>query len=168
MVGAVVSGAALMPRTGPRPLISAGALLSAIGLALLTRIDTDTTYVATVLPSLLIMGLGFGLIFGPVQNAATSGVTDSDAGVASAMVSTAQQIGGSIGTAVFSSLAALTATSYVTSHGADQAAAATIASYHLVFWVAAAVFTATAIGAVLLFPSGPIPDAPQGRQAPTV
>jgi EmrB/QacA subfamily drug resistance transporter len=86
MIGAVVSGTVLMPRTGPRPLIPAGALLAAIGLALLTRISTQSGYADTVLPSLLIMGLGFGLIFGPVQNAATSGVHDNDAGVASAMV----------------------------------------------------------------------------------
>jgi len=119
-----------------------------------------------VLPSLLIMGIGFGLIFGPVQNAATSGVRDDDAGVASAMVNTAQQIGGSIGTAVFSSLATLAATNYLTNHGAAHAAAATIASYHLVFWVAAGVFAAAAITAVLLFRSGPLPTAPEGHAIP--
>ncbi|HEY0259973.1 MAG TPA: DHA2 family efflux MFS transporter permease subunit, partial [Lacisediminihabitans sp.] len=136
MIGAVVSGTVLMPRVGPRPLVPAGALLAAIGLALLTRIGTDTGYAATVLPSLLIMGLGFGLIFGPVQNAATSGVTVSDAGVASAMVNTSQQIGGSIGTAVFSSLAALATSRYLATHGTTRTADATIASYHLVFWIA--------------------------------
>lgn len=161
MIGAVVSGTVLMPRLGPRPIVPAGALLAAIGLALLTRIGTDTSYAGTVLPSLLIMGLGFGLIFGPVQNAATSGVTPSDAGVASAMVNTSQQIGGSIGTAVFSSLAALTTTGYLTTHGTTQAAAATIAGYHLVFWIAAAVFTAAALIAALLFRSGPTPTAPE-------
>ncbi len=161
MIGAVVSGSVLMPRVGPRLLVPTGALLAAIGLALLTRIGTDTSYTGTVLPSLLIMGLGFGLIFGPVQNAATSGVTNSDAGVASAMVNTSQQIGGSIGTAVFSSLAALTTTSYLATHGTTHATDATIDSYHLVFWAAAAVFTAAALTAVLLFRSGPIPAAPE-------
>jgi EmrB/QacA subfamily drug resistance transporter len=157
MVGAVVSGTMLMPRTGPRPLVPAGALLAAIGLALLTRIGTDTGYAGTVLPSLLIMGIGFGLIFGPVQNAATSGVTDTDAGIASAMVNTSQQIGGAIGTALFSSVATLAATRYLATHGTSHAAAATITSYHLVFWVAAAIFAAAAIIAALLFRGGPIP-----------
>ena len=54
----------------------------------------------------MIIGLGFGLIFGPARNAATSAVKSHEAGVATAMVNTAQQIGGPIGTAVFSSLAA--------------------------------------------------------------
>jgi predicted MFS family arabinose efflux permease len=161
MVGAVVSGTVLMPRTGPRPLVPAGALLAAIGLALLTRIGTDTSYAGTVLPSLLVMGIGFGLIFGPVQNAATSGVTDTDAGIASAMVNTSQQIGGAIGTAVFSSLATLAAAGYLTAHGTTHAATATTTSYHLVFWVAAATFTAAAIIAALLFRSGPIPTEKQ-------
>jgi EmrB/QacA subfamily drug resistance transporter len=167
MVGAVVSGTVLMPRTGPRPLVPVGAILAAIGLALLTRIGTDTSYAGTVLPSLVVMGLGFGLIFGPVQNAATSGVTDSDAGIASAMVNTSQQIGGAIGTAVFSSLATLAATSYLTAHGASHVAAATITSYHLVFWVAAAIFAAAAVIAALLFRSGPIPASPAGQTTPT-
>ena len=164
MVGAVVSGTVLMPRVGPRPLIPAGALLAAIGLALLTRIGTDTGYASTVLPSLVIMGLGFGLIFGPVQNAATSGVTASHAGVASAMVNTSQQIGGSIGTAVFSSLAALATARYLTAHGTSHGAAATIAGYHLVFWIAAAVFAAAALTAALLFRNGPIRVADELQQ----
>jgi EmrB/QacA subfamily drug resistance transporter len=162
MAGAVFSGAALLPRTGPRPLVPIGCVLSAIGMAILTGIEADSSYAGGVLPALLVMGIGFGLIFGPVQNAATSGVRSHDAGVASAMVTTAQQIGGSIGTAVFSSLATTAIAKYLSAHAATAAQSATIADatlagYHLVFWIAAAVFLGSAVLAALLFRSGPLP-----------
>jgi len=162
MVGAVFSGSVLLPRTGPRPLVPAGCLLAAIGMAMLTGIGAGSSYAGSVLPSLLIIGLGFGLIFGPVQNAATSGVQSHESGVASAMVNTAQQIGGAIGLAVFSSLSATAITNYLTAHAATATQTATIveatlASYHFVFWIAAALFLGSAILAALLFRSGPLP-----------
>jgi EmrB/QacA subfamily drug resistance transporter len=162
MVAAVFSGSVLMPRTGPRPLVPAGCVLAAAGMAMLTGIPASSSYAASVLPALLVTGLGFGLIFGPVQNAATSGVQTHEAGVASAMVNTAQQIGGSIGTAVFSSLTATAITDYLNAHAAAAArpatiANATLAGYRLVFWVAAAVFLGSAVLAGLMFRSGPLP-----------
>jgi EmrB/QacA subfamily drug resistance transporter len=161
VAGAIVSGA-LMPRTGPRPLVPVGCVLGAIGLALLTGIGPASRYAGGVLPALLVMGFGLGLVFGPAQNAATGGVTPGEAGVASAMVNIGQQIGGSIGTAVFSALAATKITSYLHAHAVTAAqpatiAAATIASYHLVFWIAAAVFLVSGAVAALLFRSGPLP-----------
>ena len=66
--------------------------------------------------SLPVLGLGFGLIFAPAINTATLGVARSDAGIASAMVNTMQQVGGSIGTALLSTIAASTTASYATSH----------------------------------------------------
>ncbi len=162
IVGAVVSGAALMPRTGPRPIVPTGCLLAAIGMALLTGIGTASTYAGGVLPALLILGYGLGLVFGPAQNAATSGARSNEAGVASALVNTAQQIGGSIGTAVFSALAASALTDYLHAHAATATQMATITdatlvSYHLVFWIAAATFLACGLLATALFRSGPLP-----------
>ena len=162
IVGAGVSGAALMPRIGPRPLVPVGCLLAAIGMVLLTGIGTASSYAAGVLPALLVIGFGFGMIFGPAQNAATSGVTSHEAGAASALVNTAQQIGGSIGTAVFSSLAATAITNYLHAHAATATRAATVtdatlSGYHQVFWIAAAVFAGTAVLAAALFRSGPLP-----------
>jgi EmrB/QacA subfamily drug resistance transporter len=162
MVGAVVSGAVLLPRTGPRPLVPAGCLLAAIGMALLTGIGPSSTYAGGVLPALLVIGFGLGLVFGPGQNAATSGVRPHESGVASAMVNIAQQIGGSIGLAVFSSLSATAITSYLGEHAATAAQPATIvdatlAGYHFVFWIAAALFLGGAVVAALLFRSGPLP-----------
>lgn len=155
MVGAVFSGSVLLPRLGPRPLVPIGCVLAAVGMALLTGIGAGSSYVGAVLPALLVTGIGFGLIFGPVQNAATSGVDPDQAGVASAMVNTAQQIGGSIGTAVFSSLLATSITGSLARHA--TMADATLTAYHLVFWAATGVFLAAAALAALLFRSGPLP-----------
>jgi EmrB/QacA subfamily drug resistance transporter len=171
MVGAVVSGTVLMPRTGPRPLVPIGAALAAVGLALLTRISGTSGYAGSVLPALLVTGLGFGMIFGPVQNAATSGVRSGEAGVASAMVNTAQQIGGSIGTAVFSSIFTLAVADRLQAHPATAAlpttiADATIASYHVVFWIGAAVFLGACVLAAALFRSGPLPIDPEVSAVP--
>ncbi|MGF6883972.1 EmrB/QacA subfamily drug resistance transporter [Nocardia sp. GAS34] len=161
MVGAIVSGAVLMPRTGPRPIMAAGGLLAAIGMAMLTGIGVGSSYAGGVLPALLAIGSGLGLIFGPGQNAATSGVRPHESGVASAMVNIAQQIGGSIGLAVFSSLSATATTNYLDRHAATATRPATIAeatltSYHFVFWLAAALFLAGAVLAALLLRRGPL------------
>jgi EmrB/QacA subfamily drug resistance transporter len=164
VAGAIVSGGVL-PRTGPRPLVPIGGLLAVIGMALLTRIGAASGYAADILPALLVMGFGSGMIFASAQNAATSGVKSRQAGVASAMVNTTQQIGGSIGIATFSSLAATAVANYRNAHAATAThtatiASATIAGYHLVFWIAAAVFLAGAALAALLFRSGPLPVDP--------
>ena len=161
MAGAVISGAALMPRTGPRPIVAAGGLLAAIGMAMLTGIGVHSSYTTGVLPALLVIGLGLGLIFGPGQNTATSGVAPHESGVASAMVNIAQQIGGSIGLAVFSSLSATATTHYLHAHRATATQPATIvqatlASYHFVFWIAAALFLGGAMLAALLLRRGPM------------
>jgi MFS family permease len=171
IVGSVVSGAALMPRFGPRPVVPIGCLLAAVGLALLTGIGTATTYAGGVLPALLVFGFGLGLVFGPAQNAANSGATSNQAGVASALVNTTQQIGGSIGTAVFSALAGSALTNHLHTHAATASQMATItdatlASYHVVFWIAAAVFVAGGAAVATLFRSGPLRPTPTPLPSP--
>jgi EmrB/QacA subfamily drug resistance transporter len=96
----------VLPRTGARPLIPLGMLIAATGMLLLTRIGVDTAYASHVLPSLILIGVGFGLTIAPAFATATHGVPAGDAGVASAMVNTSQQIGGSVGTALLSTVAA--------------------------------------------------------------
>jgi EmrB/QacA subfamily drug resistance transporter len=167
MIGAVVAssiifGAVLFPRVGPRPLVPVGCMLAAVGMAMFTGISATSGYAAHVLPALLVTGVGFGMIFSPVQSAATSGIQAREAGVASAMVSTVQQIGGAIGTAVFNSLAVTAAATYLKNYAASASQPttiinATIAADHLVFWAAAGVFLAGGVVAAALFRSGPIP-----------
>jgi EmrB/QacA subfamily drug resistance transporter len=160
MGGAGAANVRMLPRVGPRPLVSVGMLLAAAGMLLLTRVDLHSTYAGSVLPALLIVGLGFGFVMSTAMNTATLGVAPDEAGVASAMVNTMQQVGGSIGTAVLSTLAADAATAYVGSHAPGPAtlAQAAIESYTTAFGWAAVVFAVAAVvcGA-LMRPGRPAP-----------
>ncbi|WP_229073792.1 DHA2 family efflux MFS transporter permease subunit [Actinoplanes sp. DH11] len=165
MLTATTAGSILTPKIGPRPLVPVGALVAAGGMLFLTQLDLNSTYAANVLPGLIIIGLGLGLVFAPTQNAATSGVTHADAGVASAMINTVQQIGGSIGTALLSSFAATAASDYLVGKEPTPLAQAqaAIESYHTVFWWSAGFFLLAAVVSAVLFRTGPLdvdPDAP--------
>src|SRR5580692_8802097 len=94
-----VSSIVTLPRFGPRVLITTGMLFGTGAMTYLTQLTVTSSYASGVLPALLIMGLGFGMIFAPAINTATTGVPRQDSGVASALVNTMQQVGGSIGTA---------------------------------------------------------------------
>ncbi|MFF4156118.1 MFS transporter [Streptomyces sp. NPDC001678] len=109
--------ARLMTRLPPRLLMVPGALLAATGLFLLTFLTAAPAYASHVLPSEILVGLGMGLIFMPVVNVATSGVAPRDSGVASATVNTAQQVGGSIGTALLNTIATSVAVRAGVVHG---------------------------------------------------
>lgn len=142
MFTATMIAARLLPRLGPRPLIPPGMAIAAAGLALITGITTDSSYAGNVLPGLLVMGVGFGLIMAPSFETATNGVAPSDAGVASAMVNTSQQIGGSLGTALLSTMFANAAASFVAPAGLAPplaAAEAAVHGYTVAFWWGAAV-----------------------------
>jgi hypothetical protein len=123
-------------------------LLAAGGMVLLTQIGVDSSYAKDVLPGLLVLGTGVGLVMAPAINSATLGVEAGDAGVASALVNTMQQVGGSIGTALLSTLAASAASGFIGSHGLGGRVAATAAvhGYSTAFWWAAGIF---AIGALV-------------------
>ena len=144
IVTATLVNTKVLARTGPRPLIPTGMLLASLGMVLLTRIGVDTAYVSHVLPSLLLTGVGFGLVVAPSFSTATLGVPREDSGVASAMVNTSQQVGGSIGTALLSTLAVSATTDWVVANGPGPQAA--VEGYVTAFWWAAALF---AVGAVV-------------------
>jgi len=179
----VVAGAGnviLLTRVSPRIAVPTGLLLAGVAMALLTRIGLHASYAADVLPTLLLMGIGLGLVFAPAFTLGTLGVDRDDAGVASASINVAQQIGGSIGTSLLNTIAATAAASYVTAHAATATSAAgkqllvansLIHSYHVVFWVGAAVFAGAAVLCALLLRSGvaiPREGAGAGTQAPAV
>ena len=124
MPAGAIGQTVLLPRVGPRPLVAAGMLLSAGAMVMFTGVGVGSSYATDVLPGLLVLGLGLGLIFGTAMDTATRGVEGTDAGVASALVNTGQQVGGSLGTALLSTLAASAAGAYATS---PPAAAAVLA-----------------------------------------
>ncbi|WP_018685294.1 MFS transporter [Actinokineospora enzanensis] len=166
-VTATTATSVLVPRFGPRPLVPVGFVVAAAGMLWLTDLDLGSTYAAAILGPLMITGVGFGLAMAPAMTSGTSGVHAGDAGVASALVNTAQQVGGSIGTAVLSTIAANAATTYLAGKtpSPDIIAAATIHSYTTTFAWVAAFFAAGAVISGLLLRSGPLQTDPEA--APT-
>jgi EmrB/QacA subfamily drug resistance transporter len=161
MIMSQIGTMVLAPRIGPRFIIAPGLAIAAVGMWMLTRLDLGSTYVNGVLPATMVFGVGLGLTFSSAMNLATSGVQASDSGVASAMVNTGQQVGGSIGTALLNTLAASAATSYIGSHAgsANLAAQATMHSYTTAFgWAAGILAVGAVICAVLLRAQVPAVD----------
>jgi EmrB/QacA subfamily drug resistance transporter len=106
----------LLPKFGPRALMVPGLVAAGIGLLLMTRITPDTSYTTHVLPSLLIMSSGMALVFIPLTSTSLHAVSSHDTGVASAMLNTSQQVGGSLGTALLNTIAATASASYATAN----------------------------------------------------
>jgi EmrB/QacA subfamily drug resistance transporter len=155
MTTAMLATARLVPRFGPRPLMTIGMLVAAAAMVVFTGITPDSSYASHVLPGLLLMGVGLGLVMAPAMNTATAGVKPSDAGVASAMVNTGQQIGGSVGTALLSTIAASAATSFAAGKAPTPTlmADAAVHGYTTAFWCSAAIFAVGAIVCGALLPS---------------
>jgi hypothetical protein len=136
-----------------------------MGAVLFTRLTTHADYVGHVLPGLVVTGLGLGLIFAPATASATAAIRASDAGAASAMVNTTQQIGGSVGTSLLNTIA-VSATMNALRHshpplrGAAAAAYKTQAVLHgyaTAFWYSAVFFGLGALASFILLESG-VPD----------
>ncbi|MET7439656.1 MFS transporter [Streptomyces sp. NPDC005568] len=119
IVGSTQISARLMNRLAPRMLMVPGMVLASAGMVLLTRLEVGSSYASHLLPAMLLMGLGMGLTFMPVFATATAGVAPHDAGVTSATVNTAQQVGGSIGTALLNTIATTSSAAYITAHLRD-------------------------------------------------
>ncbi|GAA2220624.1 MFS transporter [Streptomyces indiaensis] len=116
ITGSTQIGTRLMTRVAPRLLMGPGFLVAALGMLLLTQLEIGSSYAALLLPAMLLLGLGMGTAFMPAMSMATQGVEARDAGVASAMVNTSQQVGGAIGTALLNTIAASATTAYVADH----------------------------------------------------
>ena len=154
VVSAQLSTNIFVPRFGPKIMVPFGMTLGALGMIYLTHLDLNSTYAADVLPPLMILGFAMGSIMPASMQTATLGVDRQFAGVASAMVNTSQQVGGSIGTALLNTLAATAATNFLAANTpltAAVAADAAIHSYAVAYWWGAGFFAFGAILAALLF-----------------
>jgi EmrB/QacA subfamily drug resistance transporter len=153
---AAVLGPQLTRRVSPKIIVPAGAVLGAVAMYLFTNVDLHSTYVANVLPGLLVMGAGLGLIFSSAQNISTLGIQPDDAGVASATVNTVQQVGGSIGTALLNTLAASATTAFLVGKVAspENMALAAVHSYSVAFWWATGIFLVGAVASAIVLPRG--------------
>ncbi len=107
----------IVGRFGIRPTLTAGLLISAISVAWLARLPVDGHYFQDIFPGFVLGGAGMGLSFVPVTIASLTGVDRSDAGVASGLVNTSRQIGGALGIAAVSAVAASATSNYVSVHG---------------------------------------------------
>ena len=104
LVGASALASQLVNRFTPKPVLSVGLLVSTVGFVLLTQINGRGDYSSHVLPPMIVLGVGLGLAFVPITIAATSGVASADSGLASGLLNTTQQVGGSLGLAILSSV----------------------------------------------------------------
>jgi EmrB/QacA subfamily drug resistance transporter len=124
------------PRIGVRPIAVAGMVLTILGLLLFARVPVDGSYAADVLPGMILSSLGMGAIFMPLTLVATTGLDNEDQGLASGLFNTSQQVGGALGLAVLTTIAA--------SHTDAQTATALVHGFHYAF-AGAAVFVALAL-----------------------
>ncbi len=115
MSSAIVGLTKLQARFGPRPLVVAGMTLGGLGMLYLTRIGVDSSYAADILPALVVIGVGLGLVMSASISSATLGVEPEDAGVASATVNASQQVRASLGIALLATIATSAVTHYLAS-----------------------------------------------------
>jgi EmrB/QacA subfamily drug resistance transporter len=147
----------LTTRYGARRVLPAGLLLSAVALVMYARLPVGGHYFWDVFPAFLLSGIGLALAFVPMQIAALTGVRDSDAGVASGLINTSQQIGGAVGLAAATTIATTFTSHYVDSHvgvGAFSGAALTH-GFEIAFYVLAALAALGAVVAAVFIESQP-------------
>ncbi len=173
VLAAQLSTNIFVPRFGPKVMVPFGMALAMVGMLLLTQLDTSSVYVLNIMPPLMIIGFGMGSIMPASMQTATLGVDRQFAGVASAMVNTSQQVGGSIGTALLNTLAATAATDYIASHmpvTAQVAADAAVNSYATAYLWGAGFFAVGLVLSALLFRrkgDGISLSNPHGHAAPS-
>lgn len=154
IAGAIIVAAgaaqALVAKVGVRMVMTVGMLLAAGGLVYFAQISPDGSYVGTLLPGFLLAGFGLGLSFVPVTIGAMSGVAGPEAGVASGLITTTQQIGGALGVAVLSTIAVSATARFIgaNGHGRQALLAALNHGFSLAFWFGAML---AVIGAVVAF-----------------
>ena len=142
----------LITRFGARKALLTGLVLVTIGLALFTQAPVDGSYVANVLPPLVLLGIGIGVSFPSLMTIAMSGATREDAGLASGLVNTTAQVGGALGLAVLATLST-TRSNNLIAEGQSKAAALT-SGYHLAFLIGAILLAAAfVVGITVLQPT---------------
>jgi MFS family permease len=143
---------ALATRIGIRPVLTAGLALSAGGLVLYAQLPVQGQYFWDLFPAFLLSGIGLALAFVPMSIGALTGVQQSDAGVASGLINTSQQIGGAIGVAAATTIATTFSTHYVHAHpGVSALSGSALAhGFQITFYVLAAIAAAGAVLAAAL------------------
>ncbi len=156
--------AALVSKVGVRPLIAAGMALLAVGMFLFTQVSVGGTYAANLLPGFLIIALGMALCFVPISIAALAGVKQAEAGLASGLINTSQQVGGAVGIALLSTIA-ITHTENEVAAGVAPPEALT-SGFQYAFWTGAAIALVGVVAALVLIRQEEIEVAGEPAAAP--
>jgi len=154
----------LMPRVGPKPLVTSGMLAAAGGAAWLAQLGPHAGYAAGVLGPIILAAIGLGMVIAPVINTGTFGVAPQDAGVASATVTVGQQLGASVGTSLLNTVFASAVTSYMAAHiaaariiGPHAVTGLALAhGYETAFWWTSGIFAVGAVIGAVLLRAGPL------------
>jgi EmrB/QacA subfamily drug resistance transporter len=165
IVTAIVASG-LLPRVGPRAMMTLGGVLSAGAMIWLTQLRVDSSYPAFILPAFIIMAVGMALVFVPLGNTSLTGVDNHDAGVASAMLNTTQQVGGSLGIALLNTVFTTATASYITSHGPASAELGVVHGYNVAFTVSAVLLGVSALLTFVMIRNFRRPLPPVGDQEP--
>jgi MFS family permease len=152
-------------RVGVRMTLPVGLLLAAAGLVLYARLPVDGHYFTDLFPAFLLSGIGMAFAFIPMTIGALAGVRHTDAGIASGLINTTQQVGGSIGVALATTVAATYTSRYLTGHAGAGAGsdAALVHGFQIAFWVLAAIAAAAAVLSALIVESKPGLEAEEGE-----
>jgi EmrB/QacA subfamily drug resistance transporter len=153
-----------LPRFGPRRLAGLGFTMATLGMLWLTQLPTDASYLVHIVPAMLLISLGMGQVFVSLASTALIGVPDHDAGAASALVNTMQQVGGSLGVAFLNTIATGATASYAASHIGASTGAAQVYGFTHAFAIAAGILTVALIVVLTLIRPGT--GVPQEGEVP--
>jgi EmrB/QacA subfamily drug resistance transporter len=164
LTAVAASGAAqaLVTRLGVKPVLAAGLTMLGVGLILFTQVSVDGTYVADLLPGFILVGVGLGFSFVPVSIAALAGVAGREAGLASGLINTSQQIGGALGLAILTTVST-TRTEDLTAAGQQPTLGALVDGYSLAFWVAAGFAAVSLVTTLLILKRQDLVTAPEAH-----
>ena len=151
--------AMLVNRVGVRPLIAGGMALLAVGMLLFTQVPVDGSYATDLLPGFLLIAVGLAFCFVPISIAALAGVNRSEAGIASGLINTTQQVGGAVGIALLSTVA-ITRTENEVASGTAVPEAMT-SGFQLAFWVGTAIALVGVIASLALIRQEEVEGAPE-------
>jgi MFS family permease len=157
---------ALVTRIGVKPVLAAGMMLLGVGLVLFTQVSVDGSYLADLLPGFILVGVGLGFSFVPVSIAALAGVAGKEAGLASGLINTSQQIGGALGLAILTTVST-TRTDNLTPTGQQPSLAALVDGYSIAFWVAVGFAAISLLVTLLILKREDLAPAPEPAEAPT-
>jgi EmrB/QacA subfamily drug resistance transporter len=163
MLSSQVLAGRLLPRVPPRALVVPGLLVGAAAMLLLSRTTADASYVSRALPAEVLLGLGMGCVFVPAFGLATRGVPPGEAGVAAALVTAAQQVGGSVGTALLNTIAAGATAADLAAQGPGAGSEALVQGFSAAaVWGAGILTVAAALASILVRARRAAPPDRQG------